>query len=256
MMEKGKILVLDDDPIVSLSCKRILGAEGYNITTVERGEAALNKISKEDYDLVIADVRLPDISGMTVLKESRIIKPKTDVVIITGYPTLEDAKESITLGASEYIEKPFTPDFMINIAKKVFDTKGWILRQAFINDFRNYTVPSRDAENPIIFYKEGTWARPIDNNLWEIGCDLRYWILTGNLMYVDFIKDLERFTAGEPFARIYTGTGHSNELMAPMNGELREINTKVNDVMAVLLQEHLSEGWLIWLARVFPISAE
>jgi len=255
-MEKGKILVLDDDPVVNLSCRRILGAEGYSISTVEKGEDALLRLSKEDFDLLITDVRLPDISGMTVLKEARVIKPKTDVVIITGYPTLEDAKESIKLGAFEYIEKPFTPDFMINVAKKVFDKRGWILRQAFIDEFRDYVVPLRDKENPVIFYKEGTWARPTKEGLWEIGCDLRYWLLAGELMYVDFIRDIERLKAGEPFARIYTSGGKSNELLSPMNAELREINTKANDVMAVLLKEHLSEGWLLWLAKVFPLSPE
>jgi len=255
-MEKGRILVLDDDPIVTLSCKRILGAEGFSISTVEKGEDALNKLSKEDFDLLISDVRLPDISGMEVLKEARVIKPKTDVVIITGYPTLEDAKESTKLGASEYIEKPFTPDFMLNVAHKVFDTRGWILRQAFIDEFRDSVVSIRDQENPVIFYKEGTWARPAKDGLWEIGCDLRYWLLTGNLMYVEFISDLEKVDAGMPFARIYTSGGQSNDLLSPMNAELKEINTKANDVMCALLKEHLSEGWLLWLARVFPLSSD
>lgn len=257
-MKKGeqKILVLDDDPVVTLSCKRILGAEGYSITTVEKGEDALNKLSKEDFDLLISDVRLPDISGMTVLKEARVIKPQTDVVIITGYPTLEDAKESIKLGAAEYIEKPFTPDFMLNVAKKVFDKRGWILRQAFIDEFRDYVVPLRDKENPIIFYKEGTWARPIKKELWEIGCDLRYWLLTGNLTYVDFVKDKVKLKAGEVFAKIYTSTGQSNDLLSPMNAEIREINIKANDVMCALLKNHLSEGWLLWLARVFPLETD
>lgn len=255
-MEKGRILVLDDDPIVTLSCKRILGAEGFSISTVEKGEDALKRLSKEDFDLLISDVRLPDISGMEVLKEARVIKPKTDVVIITGYPTLEDAKESTRLGASEYIEKPFTPDFMLNVAHKVFDTRGWILRQAFIDEFRDSVVSLRDQDNPVIFYKEGTWARPAKDGLWEIGCDLRYWLLTGNLMYVEFINDLEKVDAGDPFARIYTSSGQSNDLLSPMNAELKEINTKANDVMCALLKEHLSEGWLLWLARVMPLSSE
>jgi CheY-like chemotaxis protein len=255
-MEKGRILVLDDDPIVTLSCKRILGAEGFSISTVEKGEDALNRLSKEDFDLLISDVRLPDINGMEVLKEARIIKPKTDVVIITGYPTLEDAKESTRLGASEYIEKPFTPDFMLNVANKVFDTRGWILRQAFIDEFRDSVVSLRDQDNPVIFYKEGTWARPVKDGVWEIGCDLRYWLLTGNLTYVEFINDLEKVDAGKPFATIFTSSGQSNDLLAPMNGELKEINTKANDVMCALLKEHLSEGWLLWLARVIPLSAD
>jgi CheY-like chemotaxis protein len=255
-MEKGRILVLDDDPVVTLSCKRILGAEGYSIATVEKGEDALNRLSKEDFDLFISDVRLPDISGIEVLKEARVIKPETDVVIITGYPTLEDAKESTRLGAFEYIEKPFTPDFMLNVAKKVFDKRGWILRKAFIDEFRDSVVSIRDKENPVIFYKEGTWARPIKEGLWEIGCDLRYWLLTGNLTYVEFFRDIDRVEAGQPFGRLYTSGGRGSDLLSPMSAEIRELNTKANDVMCALLKEHLSEGWLLWLARVLPLSAK
>ena len=97
-MEKEKrILVLDDDPVVGLSCKRILGAEGYVVTTVAKGEDAIKRLSTEEFDVLISDVRLPDIYGIDVLRETRQIQPKTDVVIITGYPTLEDAKEAISL---------------------------------------------------------------------------------------------------------------------------------------------------------------
>jgi len=255
-VEKGRILVLDDDPVVTLSCKRILGAEGYSISTVEKGEEALNKLAKEDFDLFISDVRLPDISGIEVLREARVIKPKTDVVIITGYPTLEDAKEATNLGAFEYIEKPFTPDFMLNVAKKIFDTKGWILRQAFIDEFRDSIVSLKDKENPVLFYKEGTWSRPTEDGLWEMGCDLRYWMLSGDLTYVEFIKNLDKVDAGQPFAKIYTSSGKGSDLLSPMNAEIREINTKANDVMCELLKEHLSEGWLMWLAKVMPLSTE
>ena len=255
-MEKGRILVLDDDPVVTLSCKRILGADGYSISTVEKGEEALNKLAKEDFDLFISDVRLPDISGIEVLREARVIKPKTDVVIITGYPTLEDAKEATNLGAFEYIEKPFTPDFMLNVAKKIFDTKGWILRQAFIDEFRDSIVSLKDKENPVLFYKEGTWSRPTEDGLWEMGCDLRYWMLSGDLTYVEFIKNLDKVDAGQPFAKIYTSSGKGSDLLSPMNAEIREINTKANDVMCELLKEHLSEGWLMWLAKVMPLSTE
>lgn len=255
-MEKGRILVLDDDPVVTLSCRRILGAEGYSITTVERGENALNKLTKEDFDLLISDIRLPDISGMTVLKEARIIKPQTDVIIITGYPTLEDAKESINLGAFEYIEKPFTPDFMINAAKKIFDQRGWILRQAYVDEFRDSVVSLRDRENPVIFYKEGTWARPAGEGLWDIGCDLRYWLLSGSLAYIEFIKDIDKIEAGQVFAKIYAGDGQSSDLLSPMNAEIKEINIKANDVMCALLKDHLSEGWLLWLAKVLPLGGD
>jgi len=252
-MDKGKIIVLDDDPAVTLSCKRILGAEGFNITTVSRGEDAVRQLEKEEYELLITDIRLPDVSGIEVVKEARVIQPNTDVVVITGYPTLEDAKESIRLGAFEYIEKPFTPEFMINVARKIFDRRGWILRQAYINEFRDYIVPLRDRENPVVFYKEGVWARPTKSGLWEIGYDLRYEMASGEMLYVDYLK-VEKVKAGEPFARLLTGSGKIIDIPAPMTSDIREFNTKANDVIGSLLKEHLSEGWLVWLARVVPLE--
>lgn len=251
-MDKGNILVLDDDSIITTSFKRILGAEGYSVTSVADGEDALKMLGKDEFELLVADIRLPGISGMEVLKESRVVQPQTDVVMITGYPTLEDAKESVKLGAFEYVEKPFTPDFMVNIAKKIFDKRGWVLRQAYINEFKDYIVPLSD--NPQIFYKDGVWAKPMDNGLWEMGCDLRDFIASGEMMYVDYVRNMDAFKAGESFARLYSSTGKTIELNSPMNAELREINSNANDAISSLSKDHYSEGWLIWLARVFPIE--
>lgn len=252
-MDKGRIVVLDDDPVVTLSCKRILGAEGYNITAAGKGEDAIRHIEKEEFDLLITDIRLPDTSGIEVLRETRLIQPNTDVVVITGYPTLEDAKESIRLGAFEYIEKPFTPEFMLNVARKIFDRRGWILRQAYINEFRDYIVPLRDKENPIIFYKEGIWARPTRTGIWEFGYDLRYEMAAGEMLYVDYLK-VQKVKAGEPFARLLTSTGKIIDVTAPMTAEIKEINGKANDIICLLFKEHLSEGWLVWLTKAIPLE--
>ncbi len=254
MEKKGKILVLDDDPVVTLSCKRILGAEGYNIITTDKGEDAIKKVSNEEFDLLISDIRLPDVNGITVLRESKIVQPKLDVVIITGYPTLEDAKESVKLGAFEFIEKPFTPEFMLNVAKKVFDNRGWILRKAFIDEFRNEIVSLRDNANPVIFYKEGTWARPVDGTKWEIGCDIRYWLLSGQLMYIDLPDNLSMVAAGEPFGKVLSGGGQTEDLISPMTGRVIEVNNQANNAMSALIRDNLSEGWLLWLARIEPLK--
>ncbi len=247
--KEKKILVLDDDPAVTLSCRRLLEAEGYNIVTVDKGKEAIKKIGSEEFDLLISDIRLPDINGLTVIKESKIIQPKLDVVIITGYPTFENAKESVRLGAFEYIEKPFVPEFMINVAKKIFDKRGWILRQSFVDEFRNYIVPLRE-EDPIIFYKEGIWARPIKEGIWEVGCDVRYWLLTTEPLLIELPEELNTLVVGKPFAKITSSKGETHELIAPMTGVVKEINHQANKDMNNLVRDNLREGWLLWLARL------
>lgn len=250
-MKKQKILVLDDDPIVGASCKRILGAEGHLVTVVGMGEDAIRRLSIEEFDLLISDVRLPDIYGIEVLRESRSIQPSTDVVIITGYPTMEDAKEAIRLGAFEYLEKPFTPDFMLNVARKVFDKRGWILKKAFIDQFKDYITPVSDISDKTIFYKDGMWAMPVKGGLWEIGMDVRHWLLGGQMLYVDLIES-RALTVGKPFARLVSGDGKMRELNAPMGGGIKERNDSVNDTICSLAKDCLSEGWLMWLVRIAP----
>jgi CheY-like chemotaxis protein len=254
MESKGKILVLDDDPVVTLSCKRILGAEGFNIITVDKAEDAIKIVSNEELDLLISDVRLPDMNGISVLRESKKVQPKLDVVIITGYPTLEDARESVRLGAFEFIEKPFTPDFMLNVARKIFDNRGWILRKTFIDDFRNDIVDFRDTSNPVLFYKEGTWARPLKDNIWEVGCDARYWLLGGQLAAIELSPHMRTIMAGESFGKILSGSGQTEDLIAPMTGRVIETNQHANTAMSALVRDNLSEGWLLWLARIEPIT--
>ncbi len=253
-MKKGKILVLDDDNIVTMACKRILGAEGYEVNITAKGEDALNQLAKhDDYDLLITDIKMPEISGMIVLKETKLIRPDTEVVMITGYPNPDDAKESIELGAYEYVEKPFTPDFMIKIADKVFDKQGWILRKGYIDKFKNYIVPIR-GKNPYIYYKEMIWARPLDEGIWEIGCDLRDEMASGEMMYVDYIRNLDILKAGDLFARLYSGSGKTIELQSPMDAKIKEINNMVNDVISSFQGDYISEGWLLWLVRVLPFK--
>jgi CheY-like chemotaxis protein len=251
MPEGKRILVLDDDPVVGLSCKRILGAEGFVVNTVMKGEEALKRLANEEIDLLISDIRLPDIYGIEVLGEAKIVQPKTDVVMITGYPTLEDAKEAIRLGAFEYLEKPFTPEFMLNVARKVFDKRGWILRKAFIDQFKQYITPASELDDKTIYYKDGTWARPLKDGRWEVGFDVRQWYLSGQLLYIDMIEQPDTVSGG-PFARLLLGEGKIVELKAPISGDVKEVNRGVNETLCSFVKDCLSENWLVWLLRLQP----
>lgn len=250
-MEKQRILIVDDDPVIALSCKKILGVEGYTVFTAEDGESAIKKVSDETFDLVITDVRLPDINGLTILRESRIVQPSADIMVISGYPSLEDAREATRLGAFEYVEKPFTPDFMLNAVKKVFDRKGWILRKAYINEFKKYIVPTEEMDDFTVYYKDGMWARPlIKEEVWEIGMDVRHFLVSGQLIYVEIMKHMKTLAAGEPFARLTLSDGKISEVTSPMTGVVKMFNERANDAISSLVKNYASEGWQLWLARI------
>jgi CheY-like chemotaxis protein/glycine cleavage system H lipoate-binding protein len=250
-MENQKVLVLDDDPVIGLSCKRILDSAGYIVSNVTRGEDAIKMITSEKFDLLIADIRLPDMTGIEVLRMARTIQPTMDVALISGYPTMEDAKEAIRLGAFEYIEKPFTPDFMLNVVNRVFDKRGWILRKTFIDQFREYITPLSELDEKTIYYEDGIWARPLKGGLWEIGLDVRRWFLTGELLYID-VFETPAVSAGKTLARLVSEDGRIRDLSSPMSGIVKERNVKANDAAYSLVRDCFSENWLMWLVRIVP----
>ncbi|MDI6801148.1 MAG: response regulator [Thermodesulfovibrionales bacterium] len=115
-MEKGKksrILVIDDEEIVRLSCKRSLAPEGYEVETAASGNEGLALFEKEKYDLVLIDLKMPGIDGIEILLNMKKKHPEQTAIIMTGYDTIEHIVESISSGAAHYLEKPFTPDTLI-----------------------------------------------------------------------------------------------------------------------------------------------
>lgn len=110
MVATRRILVVDDEAMVTTSCRRILAAEGDEVETSGSGQEGLNLALSEHFDLVMADLKMPDLDGMELVRTLRRQRPETAIIIITGYGTVPSAVEAAKLGVSDYIEKPFTPE--------------------------------------------------------------------------------------------------------------------------------------------------
>lgn len=104
------ILIVDDEPIVRESLRDWLQDAGYKVVTAETGEQALDLISKQDFCVLILDIRLPGRTGMAVLKEVKEKKPNLKAIIITAYPTSDLTAEALKLGAMDCLIKPIVPD--------------------------------------------------------------------------------------------------------------------------------------------------
>ena len=122
-MSKGKILVIDDEDIVRLSCSRSLVPEGYELKMAKNGPEGLKLLEEETFDLVLTDLKMPNMDGIEVLGTIKEKWPKTDVVIVTGYQTVETAVKAIKIGAFDYVEKPFTPDSLLATVANVFRSR-------------------------------------------------------------------------------------------------------------------------------------
>ncbi len=119
-----KILVVDDESFICENLERILIEENYHTVIAQEGKAALRVLKEEAIDLVFLDLKLPDISGLDVLRQLKEIVPDLLVIVMTGYASVESAVEALKLGAYDYIKKPFKADVIKLIVRLALETQS------------------------------------------------------------------------------------------------------------------------------------
>lgn len=128
MIKTTKVLVVDDEEVVRLSYARSLASDHCKVEMVSNGRDALQAMGRAPFDVVLLDLLMPGMNGMAVLSTIKKRWPESEVIIITGYPALETAKEAVTLGAYDYLAKPAGPDDIVNATYSAVMHKQWTLR--------------------------------------------------------------------------------------------------------------------------------
>jgi two-component system NtrC family response regulator len=118
MVENARILVVDDDENIRKVLKTILEEEGYAVDEAENAKKAVEKSRRNVYNLALIDIRLPDMEGIELLTRMKDTVPKMRKIIITGYPTLQNAIEAVNRGADAYILKPFDMEKVLATIKE------------------------------------------------------------------------------------------------------------------------------------------
>lgn len=109
MEHKLELMVVDDEPIVGKRLKSALEKHGYQVEVFESGRSAIERLQEKEFDVVVSDVRMEDVDGLEVLDAVRGSSSRTKTILITGYATVEVAREALAKGAFDFIAKPFQP---------------------------------------------------------------------------------------------------------------------------------------------------
>ena len=115
-----RILVVDDEENARIGLSRLLAKEGFIVDSVSNGFEALNYLRQQDVNLIVTDINMPGMNGITFLKELNKSFPQSNVIMITAYGGVESYIESMNLGAFEYINKPIKVEELKSILKKIF----------------------------------------------------------------------------------------------------------------------------------------
>ncbi|OGV62132.1 MAG: hypothetical protein A2498_07920 [Lentisphaerae bacterium RIFOXYC12_FULL_60_16] len=120
----ARILVIDDEPGILNVLKVMLGVDGHTVITLQDGSLVEGALHEQDFDLLISDIHMTPVDGMSVLRYVRDQRPDLPVIMLTAYGQVDTAIESMQLGAFDYVKKPFKVDQLLAVVKKALQSAG------------------------------------------------------------------------------------------------------------------------------------
>jgi CheY-like chemotaxis protein len=248
---KARILCVDDEAVILDSFRKILVLDGYCVDTVETGQEALGLIQKHSYDFVFTDLKMPEMDGVEVTKAVKHLRPDIDVIIITGYATVETAVECMKFGAMDYVQKPFTEDELLEFTKK-----SLIKREDRIQKMLKPKVHITHLENAGgsstpefqipggVFISEGhCWANINEEGAVKVGIDDFAKKIIGKIDSIEFPNIGMLVKKGQPLFTVKQ-RNRTITFKSPVSGKVKELNKPLINDMESLDYTPYDRNWV------------
>jgi CheY-like chemotaxis protein/glycine cleavage system H lipoate-binding protein len=247
----ARILCVDDEEVILDSFRKILVLDGYSVDTVLTGQEALGLVQSHHYDFVFTDLKMPTMDGVDVVKAVKHMRPDIDVVIITGFATVETAVECMKFGAMDYVQKPFTEEELLAFTKKAL-----LKRQDRIQKLLKPTVhitylAEADRVRKWEFSIPGgamisrghCWANMAQDGSVKVGLDDFAKKLLGPIDAIDFPSIGMTVQAGQPLFGIRQ-KHRQVQFSAPVSGRVVKINAALSEDCDALEMTPYQKNWV------------
>lgn len=244
----ARILAVDDEAVVLDSFRKILVVAGYSIDTVESGREALGLVQKNKYDFVFTDLKMPEMDGLDVVKGVKHFSPETDVIVITGYATIESAVDAMKFGAMDYVQKPFTEDELVDFTRKCLIRRR-DQTQKQLKPTMHVTTAEKPHEHEFVlpggvFISEGhVWANVTVPGLVRVGVDDFVRKMIGRIDKIGFPARDSQVKKGEPLFTIRQGT-RTASFRSPITGKVHSLNGDLAGNLDWLEKNTYEKGWI------------
>lgn len=251
---KARILAVDDESIILDSFRKILVVAGYSIDTVERGSEALGLILKNDYDFVFTDLKMPEMDGLEVTKAVKHLRPDIDVIVITGYASIETAVETMKYGAMDYVQKPFTEDELIEFFNKSLIRRKDRIERQMKPTIRLITPSIKESDSRhefnvpagIFVSKNHTWVSLEMNGTARVGIDDFARKILGQIDKVQLPEPGTEIKKGDRLFSIQTHS-HPVRISAPVSGKVSLVNTEHVEHPEWIASKPFELSWMVCL---------
>ena len=254
------ILVIDDEPCLHTSLRRILSRRGHRVDSAGTAQEGLSKLAADDYHLVVSDVVMPQMDGLELLEHLAQSRRHVPVLVITGYPTPGMALRALRLGAVDYIAKPFTLREFLGPVNRVLWRARAAAKAGYSGGRQSSAGMARGGEAtrpPVVDLRPGdrfqlgrhSWAVYRPDRTMEIG------IHTSILSAVSDVVSIEVPAAGHLIQqgvtrfKLDTAIGEEHSVRTPLSGQVVETNARA-------LERPQSLAGDTWIARIMPTSLD
>ncbi|MEO8500757.1 MAG: response regulator [Vicinamibacteria bacterium] len=248
---KARILAVDDESVILDSFRKILVVAGYSVDTVLTGPEALGLVRKNHYDFVFTDFKMPNMDGVEVTKAVKHLRPDVDVVMITGYASIESAVETMKQGAMDYVQKPFEEDELVDLVNKLV-----IRRQARLE---KETEPAVHLVTPRVGVSESphevnvpagvfvsgshAWVSVHMNGLARLGIDDFTQKTIGRIDAVELPAKGQDIRKGDLLFTLRHGN-HRLAVPSPLSGCVTSVNEELRDRPELVKLKPYELGWV------------
>ena len=248
MSEHAEILIIEDEQVVRRAAERILGAEGLQVDQAEDAEAGARMMQQNGYKVVLCDLMLPDGSGFAMIETAASMRPAPQVIMITGYATLENTIEAFRLGAFDFIPKPFD---IVELQGVVHRAIGYYESLARQEESSDGSTP--DKEDRRYFLGRHSWALVDPEGSATLGVAETFPGLLGEVEEIRPLGLDEHTVQGGCCCTITSKENLVYRVWAPLSGRIIAVNDRLGSEPELLNQNPFSTGWLV---RIVPESLE
>ncbi len=248
---KARILCVDDEAVILDSFRKILVLDGYSIDTVEDGREALGLIQNHNYDFVFTDLKMPGMDGVEVTKSVKHMRPDIDVVIITGFATVETAVECMKFGALDYVQKPFTEEELLEFVKKtLLRRQDRIQKQLKPKVFITHLADAKSSmmcefaiPGGVFISKGHTWASMEQDGRVRVGVDDFAKKLIGKIDSIEFPNLGMEAKVNMPLFTVIQN-GKRITFNSPVSGKILSVNTILKNDLSQLNITPYDSNWI------------
>lgn len=244
MSELKDILVIEDEPSVSLAVVRICTEEGLTVDAVTNAADGLEHLARGGYRLVMCDIMLPGMDGFGFLEELANRGATVPVVMMTGYSTMENAARSLSLGAVDYIPKPFTADELLTVIQR--SLRSGVLLNEVESARLERERPLDYVPCPSGYHCLGyvSWVLMEAEGTAKIGINDLFLKAVGGIDDIELSEQGEVLVQGVPCAVVTAPDGSKHDIMCPMGGKIMEVNQDLVSNMSLAEKDPYFRGWL------------